>query len=77
MFSSLLEITRIQFELGFIIGKPNEVIVYRVRMYTNHLLNVQVVYSTFKGPSVYYSTWGISENNFFHLNINWFEIKKT
>ena len=75
MFSSLLEITRIQFELGFIIGKPNEVIVYRGRMYANHLFYVQVVY--IKGQSVYCSTWGISENNFFRLNINWFEIKKT
>ena len=38
--------------------QDNEVIVYRVMMYANPLLNVQAMYFTSKGHSVYYSTRG-------------------
>ena len=44
--------------------RPNEVVVCSVMMYANPLLIVQAIYSTFKGQSVCYSTWGISENYF-------------
>ena len=47
----------IPLHLAIRIGHFNEVIVYRVMMYANPLLIVQAMYSTFKGQSVYYSTW--------------------
>ena len=41
----------------------NEVIVYRVMMYTNPFLIVQVMYFTSEGQSVYLSTRGVIFEN--------------